>query len=253
MAKGRVMQVRKYSASGNDFVIFHSLHVKDRSALAQHLCDRHEGVGADGMIVLLPFEGCDFMWEFYNSDGSRPGMCGNGSRAAAHYAFTQGLAGQKMRFKTDAGILYASVEGEIVESQLTPFKELQKPFEDGGKEWFFWDTGVPHLVCFGEYDMEFARKMRYKFDANVNFCTWEGEALHVSTYERGVEAMTQACGTGMVAAFLSVRYHKINIKSLNVIPPSGEWLRVRIDEKERVYLKGSVREVFSAEVFGVDA
>jgi len=246
------MQIRKYSASGNDFVIFHSLHVKDRSELARHLCDRHEGVGADGMIVLLPHSESDFMWEFYNSDGSRPAMCGNGSRAAAHYAYTQGLAGKNMKFQTDAGLLQASVDGGMVESQLTPFKELKAPFYDRQKEWFFWDTGVPHLVSFGEYNEELARKMRYKYDANVNFCTWEKEALHVSTYERGVEGMTQACGTGMVAAFLSARCHKNKIETLSIVPPSGEWLRVRIDKKENIYLRGSVREVFSAEVFGIN-
>jgi diaminopimelate epimerase len=246
------MHIRKYSASGNDFIIFHSLHVKDRSALAKHLCDRHEGVGADGMIVLLPHNECDFMWEFYNSDGSRPAMCGNGSRAAAHYAFNQGLAKEQMSFKTDAGILRASVEKDMVESQLTPFVKLQDPFTKSGKKWYFWDTGVPHLVCFDKYDQELARSMRMEFNANVNFCTWESNALHVSTYERGVEGMTQACGTGMVAAFLSARQEEKRIESLSVVPPSGEWLRVRIDDKNSVFLKGSVREVFSAEVFGVN-
>ena len=246
------MHIRKYSASGNDFVIFHSLHVKDRSNLARHLCDRHEGVGADGMIVILPHDECDFMWEFYNSDGSRPAMCGNGSRAAAHYAFTQGLAQEAMRFKTDAGILQAIVEGDVVESQLTPFIEFQKPFQEEDKEWYFWDTGVPHLVCFGEYNEALAKKMRQKHNANVNFCEWGDNALHVSTYERGVEGMTQACGTGMVAAFLSVRVLKKEIESINVVPPSGEWLQVRIDAANGVYLKGKVREIFSAEVFGVN-
>lgn len=247
------MHIRKYSASGNDFIIFHSLHVKDRSTLAQHLCDRHEGVGADGLIILLPDDECDFMWDFYNSDGSRPAMCGNGSRAAAHYAFMQGLAKENLSFKTDAGVLFATVDGDMVESQLTPFIELRESFEDEGIEWYFWDTGVPHLVSFGQYNEELARKMRYKYNANVNFCSQEGEALHVSTYERGVEGMTQACGTGMVAAFLSARKIKGDLESLSVVPPSGEWLRVRIDAGENVYLRGSVREIFSAEVFGVNA
>lgn len=247
------MHVRKYSASGNDFVIFHSLHVKDRSELARYLCDRHEGVGADGMIVILPHSECDFMWEFYNSDGSRPAMCGNGSRAAAHYAYTQGLAKQNMSFKTDAGVLNAFVDGEVVESQLTPFVKLKEPFIQEGMQWYFWDTGVPHLVSFGEYNEEIARKMRYEYNANVNFCLWNKEALHVSTYERGVEGMTQACGTGMVASFLSAKEQKNTLFSLDVIPPSGERLQVRIDESNGIFLQGRVREVFSAEVFGENA
>ena len=76
------MQLHKYNANGNDFIIFHSFIKKDRSTLAIELCDRHKGLGADGLIVLIPHKDYDFEWEFYNADGSLANMCGNGSRVA---------------------------------------------------------------------------------------------------------------------------------------------------------------------------
>jgi diaminopimelate epimerase len=242
------MRVSKYSASGNDFVIFHTFIKQDRAALAKQLCDRHEGVGADGLIVLVPHETCDFEWQFYNSDGSAPQMCGNGSRACAHYAFTQGLAGPSMCFMSGAGEIMSRVEGAIVESQLTSPKELAPPFWEADAQWYFFDTGVPHLVSFDHpFDETLARQLRQTYNANVNFCVLKEGALHVRTYERGVEAETLACGTGMVAAFLSAHRYKNAPASLPVFPTSNEELRVRIEDG-KLFLKGAVRETFVAEV-----
>ena len=103
------MQMSKYSANGNDFVIFHALEKKDRTELAIELCNRQNGIGADGLIVLIPNTENDFEWEFYNSDGSLADMCGNGSRAAAHYAYINELASKKMSFLTGAGVINASI------------------------------------------------------------------------------------------------------------------------------------------------
>ena len=104
------MFISKYSASGNDFVILHSFKKEDRSELAKKLCDRKNGIGADGLIVLVPHKNLDFEWEFYNADGSYAAMCGNGSRATAHYAYNYGLANKEMKFLTGAGIISCKVE-----------------------------------------------------------------------------------------------------------------------------------------------
>ena len=93
------MTVVKYDASGNDFVIFHSDQEKDYSSLAQKLCNRETGIGADGLIVIVPHDTLDFKWLFYNSDGSYAAMCGNGTRACAHYAYTHNLAPKKNSLK----------------------------------------------------------------------------------------------------------------------------------------------------------
>lgn len=243
------MHITKYNASGNDFIIFHTLAEKDYSELARKLCHRQKGIGADGLIVLVPCGEADFKWLFYNSDGSHAAMCGNGTRACAHYAFTNGLANTEMVFLTDAGLISSVVEDDVAESQLTEVKELSKKFTDMGREWNFYDTGVPHLVSvvksLDEYDKELASKMRYKYNANVNFVLNCKEALHVRTYERGVEDETGACGTGMAACFYALHVeHKVG-KYSRVYPSSKEELELRIF-KGRLYLKGKVDRVFEA-------
>lgn len=207
------MKISKYNASGNDFAIFHTFTHKNRGDLAKQICDRFSGVGADGLIVLVPINGdqnskkeCDFAWEFYNSDGSAAAMCGNGSRAAALYAYENELGGAKMSFLTGAGKIVANIYDDGVEIAFSRAKMVQKSFKEAGRTWHFYDTGVPHLVNFvanlDEFDLNLARLMREKYNANVNFATIlpSGE-IGVRTYERGVENETNACGTGMAACF----------------------------------------------------
>ncbi len=245
------MKVTKYNASGNDFVIFHTDIEKDYSELAKKLCHRQKGIGADGLIVLLPCDEADFKWLFYNSDGSYAAMCGNGTRACAHYAFTNKLANNKMIFLTDAGLISSIVEDDIIESELTKVKELSKKFTDMGREWSFYDTGVPHLVSvvqsLDEYDKVLASKMRHKYNANINFVLNDKEALHVRTYERGVEDETGACGTGMAACFYALYVEGKVGESSTVYPSSKEKLGLRIT-KGRLYLKGKVDKVFEADI-----
>lgn len=241
------MRVSKYSASGNDFVIFHTFNEVNRSELARKLCDRHEGIGADGLIVLLPYDKYDFKWQFYNSDGSEASMCGNGTRACAHYAFTNSLAPKDMAFLTNAGVIKSFVDGNVVESQLTKPKKLQDKFEENGKIWHFYDTGVPHLVTYvddlnTQWNLEIIKSMREKYNANVNFVKLD-EIIKIRTFERGVEDETKACGTGMVASFLAAfKENKLN-SSCKIMPKSKEILEVRIDGED-LYFKGEVRHVF---------
>ncbi len=247
------MQLAKYSASGNDFVIFHSFTERDRGDLARRLCDRHEGIGADGLIVLLPHGEYDFMWQFYNADGSEAEMCGNGSRAAAHYAYHNGLAPAAMRFLTKAGLIGATVEGDIVESQLTPYEIVRDDIVEDGERWWLIDTGVPHLVSIREsiedFDIEAARILRQKYNANVNIAKLEGDTISVRTYERGVEDETLACGTGMAACFVRLYTEGKVGDSAQLRPKSGEELSIRI-ENDRLYFKGKVKKVFVTEVAG---
>lgn len=243
------MQIAKYNASGNDFVIFHTFTEVDRSALAKKLCDRQKGIGADGLIVLLPHDIHDFKWQFYNSDGSTASMCGNGTRACAHYAFTHGLASASMDFLTGAGVIHSCVEGMSVETELTSAYECAKPFEKKGHMWYFYNTGVPHLVTFVKedvpFDLELAREMRHQFNANINYVRVTKEGLHVRTYERGVEAETLACGTGMAASFYVANLLGLVNACVNVYPTSGEELQLRIVEG-KLFFKGCVQHVFSA-------
>lgn len=253
------MTISKYSANGNDFVVFHTFIKKDRSSLAKKLCNRQNGVGADGLIVLLPYEECDFKenqskidfeWQFYNSDGSVANMCGNGSRACAHYAFINELAPQKMRFLTGAGVIEAYVEENMVLSELTPPKIVNKEIVENGKSWWLLDTGVPHLVHFTENIKEFnikeARELRHKYNANVNIAFVDGKNLRVRTYERGVEDETLACGTGMAACFYRAYTEKRVANNIEVYPTSGETLYLGVNERT-ITFRGEVKKVFVTE------
>lgn len=276
------MIVSKYNASGNDFVVFSSFLDNDRSALAKNLCDRFNGVGADGLIVILPAndEKCDIRWEFYNSDGSVASMCGNGSRAAALYAYFQGLANENMRIKTGAGIIKAKIfknenlcqnaseilnksqneisgqnpsqinKSMLVEVELTSPKKLNESFNENGKTWYFYDTGVPHLITFSknlaEFDLDLAKKMRQKHNANVNFALIkDSQNIAVRTYERGVENETMACGTGMAASFLAGFELGLVKAEICVQPKSNEKLFLRFEEG-KIYFKGEVKKCFDA-------
>jgi len=249
------MRVSKYSANGNDFVIFHTFVKKDRSSLAKKLCHRQDGVGADGLIVLVPHEKYDFEWQFYNSDGSQAEMCGNGSRACAHYAFANELSGPRMSFLTLAGVINAEVDvsnagGGMVLSELTPPKILDTEIEHNGKKWWKIDTGVPHLVYLTnnieEFDIDEARELRYKYNANVNIAYVDGENLRVRTYERGVENETLACGTGMAASFYRALQENLVKDSIKVYPRSGDTLYLGVNERTITFM-GEVKRVFVTE------
>jgi len=241
------MTVSKYSANGNDFVIFHSDTKVDRSELARELCHRQDGIGADGLIVIVPHTDYDFEWQFYNSDGSTAEMCGNGSRACAHYAFVHDLAPKNMSFLTEAGVIKAEVEGNMVLSELTPPKIIDKNIEFNSKSWWLLDTGVPHLVSFTqnieEFDIEEARELRYKYNANVNIAFVEAENLLVRTYERGVENETLACGTGMAACYYRALQEGLVQGSIEVYPTSGETLYLSMNDRT-ITFRGEVKNTF---------
>ncbi len=242
------MMIAKYSASGNDFVICHSFLRQDRSALARTLCDRQNGIGADGLIVLLPHETCDCAWEFYNSDGSSAQMCGNGSRAAAHYAYYNDLAPATMTLMTEAGVIRAEVQENMVSSDLTPPHIDEREIHVNGKMWWLIDTGVPHLVTFDapieHFDLKEARQLRERYNANVNIAVVLPDGnLRVRTYERGVENETLACGTGMAAVFYRALMEARISGDCKVFPQSGETLYLGM-HGQNITFKGVVKACF---------
>lgn len=243
-----MLQIAKYCASGNDFVIFHAFEKADRSELARVLCDRQNGIGADGLIVLVPHDAYDFEWEFYNADGSTAAMCGNGSRACAHYAHRFGLASASMAFLTGAGVIKAQVEGNMVKSDLTPPNIVDRQIDEAGMQWWLIDTGVPHLITFDadmdDFNIELARGLRHKYNANVNIASRNDDgSLRVRTYERGVEDETLACGTGMAASFYRAHQEGMVTDQAQVFPKSGETLFLGL-EGEVITFKGEVKGVF---------
>jgi diaminopimelate epimerase len=242
------MKIEKYDASGNSFVIFHTKERKDYKELAVKLCKEEN---TDGMIVVVPHLVYNFEWLFYNNDGSTASMCGNGTRAVAHYAYSNKIAGSYMKFLTGAGEISCKVEGDIVETTMIEPKELEKPFEKEGFNWWHVDTGVPHLVTMvddlGKFDLELCSKMRYEYNANVNFFKVEDGKIYVRTYERGVEGETLACGTGMTACFLRALNLNLVDTSAQVYPKSKELLELR-SENGNLYFKGKVKREYAKDV-----
>jgi diaminopimelate epimerase len=189
----------KYEGAGNDFVLLRDTKVTPD--VVRRLCNRHRGIGADGLMVLSPADGYDFRMEYYNADGSHAAMCGNGARCIALFAHHLGLGGERLRFVGDDGPHTARIVADgVVEVGMSDVAAVENV---GGA--FVLNTGVPHYVEFVDdiaaVDVDArGREIRNSLDANVNFAHADGGILHVRTYERGVEGETLACGTGAVAA-----------------------------------------------------
>ncbi len=245
------MTVTKYSGNGNDFVMIIAQKKEDRSVLAKKLCHRQNGVGADGLVVVLPHDDYDFEWEFYNSDGSEAAMCGNASRAVAHFAQEKGISkDNKAEFLTGAGVIRATINGLYVVSDMVEPQIIRDDIDEEGERWWLIDSGVPHLVCVRDnietFDIEQARALRHKYNCNVNICKVDGDTMYVRTYERGVEDETLACGTGMVACFIRNHIEGKVPDQVKVHPASGDELYVSYEEG--VYrFGGKVTKTFVAE------
>ncbi len=247
------MTVTKYSGNGNDFVIFVAQEKKDRSELAKTLCHRQNGVGADGLVVVLPHKKYDFEWEFYNSDGSEADMCGNASRCVAHFAHEKGISKDGVaEFLTGAGVIRATVNGMYVVSDMVEPDIIRKDIEEYGENWWLINSGVPHLIAvrdnIEDFNIEEVRALRHKYNANVNICKVDGDTMVVRTYERGVEDETLACGTGMVACFIRNHMEGKVSDQIKVHPKSGDELYVSYEDG--VYrFGGKVTKTFVAETF----
>lgn len=262
----------KMSGSGNDFILIDNrdglLKGMDLKALAVSVCRRNISVGADGLIVIEKSEKADFRWMFFNSDGSEPDMCGNGSRCAARFAFLKGIAGKEMSFETGAGIIDAKLTGDIVKVRLTEPHDMKLDFSipvgDRPFEVNSINTGVPHVVAFmsgadDEFVFKCGREIRYHSafkpaGTNVNFVEHAGRnLLRVRTYERGVEGETLACGTGAVASALISAGKGLVDSPVKILVKSGETLKIYYEKSAgfftNVYLEGRAMVVFEGRLW----
>jgi diaminopimelate epimerase len=261
----------KMSGSGNDFIIIDNRdHVIQEKTLQQMIvgtCRRKMSVGADGFILLEESEGADFRWRFYNADGSRAEMCGNGARCVSRFAFLTGIAGPEMSFETDVGVITAEIIGNRVKIKMTDPTDLKEGCTlllDNPLNYQFINTGVPHVVIeaedIDELDVfEIGRAVRYHeafspAGTNVNFFRVTGEnSLAIRTYERGVENETLACGTGSVAAALIAARQRGFESPVTVMTRSGEYLRIFFQQNSRsfadVYLEGDARVIYEGELW----
>jgi len=254
----------KMEASGNDFVVIDNRRkaVREAKKFAVEICDRHRGVGADGVLLIESSRKADFKMRILNADGSEAEMCGNGSRCVALYARQVMKLPAKFLMETLAGPIGADVKKDLIRVKLSDPKEFksQAVLNADGTAWqyYFVNTGVPHVVIFVEDITNFpvhtiGEKIRFHevfkpAGTNVNFVQVTGtNAISVRTYERGV-GETQACGTGVTAAAL------ISAVSGRCRPPvkvktlGGEILTVdfKLDSSgvRDVYLEGKANFIY---------
>jgi diaminopimelate epimerase len=204
----------KYQGAGNDFILIDFRHGEmelDLASFARTACERRWGIGADGLLLLLPSSVADYRMRIFNADGSEPTMCGNGIRCLANFLFKQEGAPFNLAIETLHGILHCRKAGEQIAVNLGPPSVLHWPIQMEYGPVYVVHTGVPHAVVFVEnvdvIDVNsLGRKIRFdrcfaESGVNVNFVMLKSQnTLRVRTYERGVEGETLACGTGAAAA-----------------------------------------------------
>lgn len=243
----------KYSGSGNDFIFIDNrslLITAPFQPLMYHLCNRKQGVGADGVVLLENSHSEDFRMRIFNADGGEAEMCGNGARCL--FRFLQELGENRSRYSIEtmtSKITLRSEEDNVCVSMPTPFDFISTiPLEIEGKPLTVHhiNTGVPHAVIFvsdinDAVWMSLAPKIRFhpRFSpagVNVNFAKLESDnTLSLRTYERGVEAETLACGTGATAvALISHLLHHTTSPQV-MVPASGERLKIAFKSKNNVF------------------
>jgi diaminopimelate epimerase len=265
------LQFTKMNGAGNDFVMVDNRELRyalDKDAIAR-LCDRHRGIGGDGLIAVEPAaNGADFKMRYYNADGGEAEMCGNGARCFARFASKVAQKAGRITFETLAGVIGAELIGEEVRLAMSPPHSLAMNTElgvDGEKlKIHFLNTGVPHAVVFVA-DLEkteifrLGRALRYHEHfapkgTNANFIgELPGGAIAIRTYERGVEGETQACGTGVTAAALifarltgapspvSVRVRGGEILSVGFEPDGEGWKNVTLTGPAEFVFEGTAQ------------
>ncbi|MGQ9573129.1 MAG: diaminopimelate epimerase [Dehalococcoidia bacterium] len=276
------MRFVKMHGSGNDFVVLRAQgDVQDWSRLARAMCARHYGIGADGLILVLPSSRADVRMRMFNPDGSEAEMCGNGLRCVVKYAVEEGLArprGGELSVETAVGVLSARVFGEkgVVErvrvsmgaprfapQEIPVLVEAEPPLKDlsldiGGQRLAVTcvSMGNPHAVHFvdrpvAEFPLEsVGPRVEHHplFPQRVNFevaRVLSRERMEARVWERGA-GITLACGSGACAAVVAARLHRLAGERVDITLPGGT-LGIEWDGVGECYLEGPAQRVFEGE------
>ncbi len=254
------LKFTKYSATGNDFAIFDN---RDGAAsqingkVSAKLCDRRDGIGADGVVLINKSDKYDYSMQIYNADGSEAEMCGNAARALVSLACEE-LKKDHVKFSTFNGVY----EGGIYENEY--FVEMTELYDEKKyslgqiveKRKIYLNTGVPHVVIesegfeeknFVEYGRNYRNLSELHAGANINFIKKINQSsISLRTYERGVEDETRSCGTGCVASAIAA-CEFYGMKDLVNIQTSGGNIRILFKDNKR-FLIGSVKKSFVGEI-----
>lgn len=248
----------KYQGTGNDFVMIDNrtkIFPKNKTDIISQICDRHFGIGADGIILIENDESFDFKMVYYNSDGSET-FCGNGGRCAVAFAKQLGIIENLVNFTAFDGPHLASIENDLISLKMIDVEHIKV-----NENSVFAFTGTQHhvemvrdLTNFPVYEKGKEIRNQYKDPgSNVNFVEQINDTtFRVRTYEKGVENETLACGTGVTA--VAIAMHKTYKTQSNQItlPVEGGILEVSFEEEnglyKNVFLKGPAKKVFQGNI-----
>lgn len=258
----------KMNGAGNDFILIDNRDesIQLEASQVERLCHRQKGVGADGLMLWEPNRtgNADWSWKFYNNDGSTAEMCGNGARCFAAFVRRELGSQDSLTFETLAGVIEAQFSGPLITVTLTPPEDLvlgqQLELNGSRLTSHSLNTGVPHAVIFVD-DAEQAKvseqgraiRQHPHFapsGTNVNFVqVLKPDFIRVRTYERGVEAETLACGTGVSAAAMITSRLQKAAPPISVQVQGGDVLTVDFQASDKgftnVKLTGPADLVFS--------
>lgn len=253
-----LLSFSKYQGAGNDFIMIdnRSKLFPTEQAIISRLCDRHFGIGSDGLILLESIDNYDFSMVYFNSDGRESTLCGNGGRCITAFARDLKIIEKRARFHAVDGEHICLVTNDSYHLGMSDVTKL----ETNGSSYFI-NTGSPHHVEFCE-DIENmdvvaqGRAIRNSLlyaphGCNVNFAECKEDSIHIRTYERGVENETLACGTGATAVALAAN-SAFGIPSPVSIKAVGGNLEVKFlktgNGYTQIFLCGPAKKVFDGKI-----
>ena len=257
-----MIQFCKYQGAGNDFIMIDNRkdQVKsDKVKFAQKWCDRHFGIGSDGVIFIENWAEGDFLMDFYNPDGSQS-FCGNGSRCAMAFAKMLGIVNDEAKFVAVDGAHKAKFDGDLVHIKMNDVREVFSIGQD-----LVINTGSPHYLqqCNNtkaldvvKQGQEIRNSEEYRSKGiNVNFIEdIDSNTIRIRTYERGVEDETLACGTGATAAALSFAHRNSLQKGEVKVKAMGGDLKVKFEKNgagySNIWLIGPAVQVYQGTING---
>ena len=253
-----IIEFYKYQGTGNDFIMIDDREKEfdlTENDLIAALCERRMGIGADGLILLREHDTLDFEMIYFNADGKQSSMCGNGGRCIIAFAQMLEMIEDETTFMAIDGEHKGRLMDDGIYLQMQDVKKIE-----GVGDGLVLNTGSPHYIeMVDELDYidvdKQGRKIRnsvpFKKDGiNVNFVL-DASELQVRTYERGVEAETLSCGTGVVATAIAMHYANCIEETLVNVKTKGGELTVSFEEfnggYRNIWLSGEASMVFAGE------
>lgn len=246
-----MMTFFKFQGAGNDFILIEDFEKSFPYSLVPKLCDRRLGIGADGLILAARSNVADFEMIFFNSDGSRPGFCGNGLRCFVHFLRELGYEKPVYKIAFDERILTVKWEDSKIYTYLPKPRNLFWELPILSYTGYGIEVGVPHIVVFSKSEIdviEEGKRLRHHElagpeGANANFVSKINEGQYqIRTYERGIEGETLSCGSGAAAAAYVIHQLGMCQGQVELLTRSGEIFKIDIGEE--IGILGPSEKVF---------